>query len=121
MAKHLEKQVDQQAAPEYIRRAAKRKLDKLDALRDLVARLQKRVKLLCSQEITPANENSIRATVGQFQLAIMNLAKLEGELGPEVQVNVQVQVKEQLVAMLNLLPADLRAQAYVILKEKATL
>jgi hypothetical protein len=119
MNHHVSPQVSKEAAPDYIKRAATRKVDKIKILQDLLPKLRIRVQKLLEQNISLANERALQATTGELQKAIVNLAKLEGEIGPEVQVNVQVQVKEQLVAMLNLLPADLRAQAYVILKEKA--
>lgn len=119
MKKHVESKVAKEAAPDYIKRAAGRKVDKIKILQDLLPKLRNRVQKLLEQDISLENERALQATTGELQKGIVNLAKLEGELGPEVQVNVQVQVKEQLVAMLNLLPPELRSQAYVILKEKA--
>jgi hypothetical protein len=121
MTHHVAPKVGQEAAPAYIKAMAERKLDKIQSLQELAVKLEQRVKKLLKEPVALHNERALQATVDQYQKAIMNLGKLQGELGPEVQVNVMVQVKEQLVALLNLLPADIRAQAYVILKEKATI
>jgi hypothetical protein len=121
MTHHVAPKVGQEAAPAYIKAAAEKKIDKIKELQDLIHSLKTRVHKLREQPVSLPNERALQATAGLMEKTIMDLGRLEGELGPEVQVNVMVQVKEQLVALLNLLPADVRAQAYVILKEKATL
>lgn len=119
MTHHVAPKVGQEAAPGYIRIAAERKLDKIQSIQELALKLEQRVKKLLREPVALHNERALQATVGEYQKAIMNLGKLQGELGPEIQVNVMVQVKEQLTALLNLLPADVKMQAYTILKEKA--